>query len=55
MPKPVTMKLRLNTTFIARFSATAVTPIFTGVAMSPRAKNPGATTFTSTNAGSPSA
>ena len=44
-----TMKAR----FIARFSTTAATPIFTGVAVSPRAKKPGASTFTSTKAGRP--
>ena len=38
----------VSTRFSARFMATAAKPIFTGVAVSPRAKKPGAKTFTST-------
>ena len=44
---------RISTRFSARFSATTPSPIFTGVAVSPRAKKPGVSAFTSTKAGRP--
>ncbi len=52
---PICCNGRMNARFSARLSATATSPIFTGIAVSPRAKKPGARTFTSTKAGSPTA